>query len=198
MQSLLSRAQLEISHPRCRKSRCDGMISAANQQKIGEPSLSGQGPATAIRLSSFCPDTIAPRGTQTRGRAFDCWTYLETTPKNLQECKAAARIFLQENTMTGPESAILSTLMSNSSRLSREAGLPLDCQTAPFHRPTSGEDACGHLPRPEGRLFRSSGQAPGVLMPIETRNRLMLRAAWRRRCSFSTIAMRTKPSPSSP
>ena len=38
----------------------------------------------------------------------------------------------------------------------------------------------------------------GVFTPMLWRYLRTLRAAWRMRCSFSTMAMRTKPSPSSP
>lgn len=45
---------------------------------------------------------------------------------------------------------------------------------------------------------RHPAATDGVFTPCICRNFLMLRAACRMRCSFSTIAMRTKPSPSSP
>ena len=51
--------------------------------------------------------------------------------------------------------------------------------------------------RPVGPIVQAAPLA-GVLTPMDFRYCLMFRAACRNRCSFSTIAMRTKPSPSSP
>lgn len=198
MQSLLGSAQLEISQPRRRRSRCDGIMSEANQQKLGEIPPSGRASPATILLCCFWLDMVAPRGDQHRRGALltvaPTWGQLQKSYRNVRLPPGSSSRKYHASSLT---SCFSTYVLECRAPLGRSRRSRLSRRAIARRRPPATM-ASGASGRSERRTLWKPGHAPGVLTPIEVRKRLMLRAAWRRRCSFSTMAMRTKPSPSSP